>query len=226
MRYLILIPAVNKEVLNGCLETLDVTVRENVLVVDNTEINIGVGRAWNIGAKKVLKERLDYLVLMSSSMRFNEGALDLIKYLELNKNKYGMETQHAWHLICIGRKTLERIGLFDECFYPAYYEDSDYIRRMELAGIHNPMSATARLPRVDINAGIIGTAQGLKSGVRVNMLACLDYFKEKWGYEPRYDTQRNRDLLYKYPFNDPSRDLKYFPKKSIEELMVEYKLNE
>jgi GT2 family glycosyltransferase len=33
------------------------------------------------------------------------------------------------------RFAFERVGRFDERFYPAYFEDNDYHRRMKLAGI-------------------------------------------------------------------------------------------
>ncbi len=188
--------------------------------------NIGVGRAWNMGVRLLLKEKLDYLVILSATMRFTDGLNDFVKHIEMNLNPWGLETQHGWHCIALTRKTFETVGLFDENFYPAYYEDSDYIRRMELLGIHNPMSATQRIPKVDIQAGFEGNAHGIrKSNINVNMGACLQYFIDKWGHEPRYDDQRYRDLLYKWPFNNPNNDIKYWPVNSIEELKERYKLN-
>lgn len=243
MKYLIILPVVHEEITDKCIKSIDKSILENLIIVDNSvdkfakkyqvkEVidpgqNIGVGRAWNIGAKIVLKEKLDYLIILSATVSFSKGMADFIKYLEINPYKYGLESQHSWHLIAIGRKTLEEVGLFDENFYPAYYEDSDYIRRMELAGIHNPMSCTVRLPKVEIMAGFAGNAHGMKkAGIKVNMGACLQYFIDKWGYEPRYENQRQRDLMFRYPFNNPENSLKYWSKKSIEKLISEYNLVE
>ena len=56
------------------------------------------------------------------------------------------------------------------------------------------------------------------------MKACSDYFIKKWGAEPRYDSQLDRDKLYKHPFNDITKDLKFYENHSIEELISLYKL--
>lgn len=240
MTYLIVMPVINKEITHRSLKSIDKAIYEKMLLIDNSadnfakdypiesiypQENIGVARSWNAGAIRVLNG-IDYLILVSATMVFKKGMLDFISYLELNLNPYGLETQHGWHCIAIGRKTLETIGLFDENFYPAYYEDSDYIRRMELAGIHNPMSATARLPKVEIAAGYQGNAHAVKNGVNVNMQACRDYFVDKWGKDPRYEAQAQRDELFKYPFNNPENSLSYWPKVSVTDLTERYKLNE
>ena len=242
MRVLTVLPVINEEMTDGCLSTISDEHRKDILIVDNSEdkfaskykfgyleqldMNIGVGRSWNKGVRKLLKENYDYLVILSATMRFNQGMDDFINYIQMDSSEYGLESQHGWHCIALGKKVFETVGLFDENFYPAYYEDSDFIRRMELSGIHNPMSTTQRLPRMDINAGFEGNAHGMRKGkVSVNMGACRQYFIDKWGYEPRYDTQRNRDILYKWPFNNPANELSFWPVKSIEELKELYNLN-
>lgn len=241
MKYLIILPVVDEETTAGCLYTIDKDIAQNICIVDNSgtnfaskykvgEIvpqseNVGVSRSWNIGVRKVLESDLDYLIILSATMRFSAGMRDFIKHLELNLNVWGLETQHGWHCIALSRKTLETIGYFDENFYPGYYEDSDYIRRMEVAGFHNPMSKTNRIPKVDILAGFEGNAHAIrKAKINVNMEACRQYFIDKWGYEPRYDAQQWRDLLYKWPFNNPKNDLKYWENRSIEELKIKYNL--
>lgn len=243
MRSLFIIPAINEQMTDGCIENIDPEYYDDVMIVDNTidgfaskygvgrvrheGRNVGVGRAWNAAAREVIEEEYDYLVILSATMRFHDGMKGLVQALDSIANGYGMETQHGWHCIALHRMTLIKCGLFDENFYPAYYEDSDYIRRMELMGIHNPMSTTQRLPFVEIKAGFEGNAHGMKKGkVAVNMGACRDYFIKKWGNDPRYDTQRDRDILYKHPFNDPTKDISYFPTRSIDELYEEYRLAE
>lgn len=225
--------------MDNCIKTIDSKYRKNLLLIDNTPggfaskygdvrwqhfpENIGISRAWNIGAHEVVDKKLDYLVVMSATMLFEKGMRDLVAQMEANSNPYGLETQHIWHLICIKRRTIERIGYFDENFYPAYYEDSDYIRRMELAGIHVVMSRVQRLPKVEIAAGTQGDAHAMKkSGLKVNMMGCRQYFIDKWGYEPRYESQEVRDYMYVYPFNNPRNELDYWEPRTIEELKAKY----
>jgi GT2 family glycosyltransferase len=40
-------------------------------------------------------------------------------------------------MFVLGEEAVKKIGLFDECgFYPAYFEDDDYRRRAEKAGVN------------------------------------------------------------------------------------------
>lgn len=242
MRFLIIMPAMSEEVAAQCIDSIDPKYHKNLYIVDNSPEgfahkynvnyehhpeNIGIARAWNIGAMKVMEQGYDYLVVMSATMRFEKGMTDLVAQMEANANPYGLETQHGWHLICFKAATFRKVGLFDENFYPAYYEDSDYIRRMELAGIHFPMSKTHRLPKVEIAAGFWGDAHAIKkAGLKVNMGAMTQYFKDKWGHDNSFESQEMRDNLFSYPFNNPANDLTYWPVHSIEELREKYGLND
>lgn len=239
MKFLVVIPVINEVVTDNCINSIDKKYHDNILLIDNSPNgfaskynikyehhpeNLGVGRSWNVGARKVLDEKLDYLVIMSATIIFTDGMNDLIDKLENNQNGYGLESQHVWHLICLSYETLLTVGLFDENFYPGYYEDSDYIRRMELCGIHMPMEKSPRIPKIDIKAVHQGDAHAMKSGIKVNMEACRQYFIEKWGSEPRYNSQSDRDVLYRDPFNNHNNSIDFFENKTIDELKSEYGL--
>jgi hypothetical protein len=66
----------------------------------------------------------------------------------------------AWCAFTIGAKVVERVGLFDEFFHPAYFEDNDYARRCEHHGVevidtninvHHTNSSTLHSGYVDKN---------------------------------------------------------------------------
>ena len=246
MNPLIVLPVIHNETAVKCIDSLDLRLQlSHLLIVDNSvgkftkqwpmsdelfhierpEGNIGVGRAWNIGVKEVLINEFDFLIILSASVVFNDGMLGFIKELENIGDAKGLMTQEGWHCLAISRKVFEEVGIFDTNFYPGYYEDSDFIRRMELAGIHEP-TGSKTLPGCTIDAQKAEVAHGMKrAGVRVNMGACRDYFIEKWGNEPRYTSQADRDSLYKHPFNNPEFGLDYFPNHTIEELKFKYQLS-
>ncbi len=242
MNFLVIIPTMNEAVMDNCFATIDPKYHKNLYLVDNTEKgfahkygvnyehhpeNLGIPRSWNIGAHKAVAGDYDYLVIMSATILFEKGMNDLVASMEANANPWGLETQHGWHMICFKPAIFERIGYFDENFYPAYYEDSDMIRRMELAGIHNPMSKTQRLPKVEVSAGFQGDAHALKKGgLKVNMGAMTQYFIDKWGHDNDFSSQEMRDNLFNYPFNNPANGIDYFPDNSIEVLREKYGLNE
>lgn len=242
MKALIVIPSIHKETTEECLKNIDKKFHQDIMLIDNSadkmtahnyrvgfrenpSVNIGVGRAWNLGVKKVLQRKYDFLIILSASIRFSDGMIGFMKELQKHSNANGLMTQEGWHCIALHRRVFEQVGDFDTNFYPAYYEDSDFIRRMELAKIHEPCGGTVTLPGCEISATSFQIAHGMKKGkVFVNMGACAEYFIRKWGNYPKYDSKESRDALYSHPFNDPAFDLKYYPEHTIEELKILYKL--
>ncbi len=222
-------PAMVESIAKPCLGSLSQSVKDNLLVIDNSPEgfahkygvkyehhpeNLGVSRAWNIGAHRVVEEKLDYLIMLSAAIVFNQGMDDFLPKLTDPK---GVESQFSYHLIAVGRPTFETIGYFDENFYPAYYDDSDWIQRTKLAGIS--------FPHVDVDATRQGIALTLQSGLlTVNMGAVKDYFVKKWGHEPNYATKSPSEEMWDHPFNDPTKSLSYWETHTVEELKKEYGL--
>lgn len=136
--------------------------------------NLGTSRSWNIGARHVLEHNLDYLVLVSSSIRF--GPILHTTWTRQMSEFWGAKVIEAtglsWKLIALHRTCFERIGLFDPAFWPGYFEAIDWCRRLHLIGweqgfVHvwaNAMAAT-----VGEYAHMV-LAQPL-----------LDHYASKWG---------------------------------------------
>lgn len=171
--------------------------------------NLGVARAWNVGAREVLDRGLDYLVLLSSSMQF--GPAMHTKWTWQMKTFWGspiIEGEgHSWHLIAIHRDMFLRVGLFDPAFYPAYIEAIDFDRRLRLSGIGG-------WPRAWVNALSQGT------GLALPLVSCpagplLQVYKDKWGGEKSAET-------YSLPYGD--KPLDYIVEEPIEVLAERYGL--
>lgn len=203
---------------------------EDILVIDNTKDgmwmpnrmsmsvrvhrdkdghNLGVARSWNIGAREVLERNLDYLLIVSTSMMF--GPAMHTTWREQMETFWGSDLiecdGHSWHLVAIHRSVFERVGLFDENFYPGYFEAIDFAQRMRMVG-------NVDWPRAWVNAMSVAT------GAALDIISCpagplLDYYKLKWGGEKGQET-------YVRPFGD--KPLDYFPERSIPELAKEYGL--
>lgn len=199
------IPFMLEEVTDKCLEKYDLPWSQLILIDNSKDSfgkkyegrgakifyypeNIGIAAAWNLG----VKEDFDFLWIISSSMIFNKGFSEL-KEATKQANEWGLLTTEAWHCIGFTKKTFDLIGLFDEQFKPAYYEDNDFMYRIKLAGIHDV--GHAALPKVSLDTTCQGQAVTLKSGaitVRFDLLE--DYYKRKWGGTPGKET-------YLTPFN-------------------------
>lgn len=239
MKYLVILPALLEDIATPCIESLSPEVKKHTLLIDNSTSgfahkfdiqsehhpeNLGVSRSWNIGARRVVKEKLDYLIMLSATMVFEEGMEDFLAQL---KHPWGVESRFGWHLVAMGRPTFERIGYFDENFYPAYYEDADFGHRLHLAGIQSAFweEEDKRFPIVEVNARRQGIALTLASGVlHIDFISIYQYFKQKWSYLADFGNHEQREAMYKYPFNNPENPLSYWSEASIEELKARYNI--
>ena len=189
------IPVIMEDITDKCLEKYDLDWKDLILIDNSKEgfckkyegkgaaiyyhpENAGVSKSWNYG----VKSDADYLWVLSSSLVFKHGFSELIEKMEY-ANDFGLLTNQAWHCLCLGRKTMDMIGLFDEKFYPGYFEDNDYLRRMKLAKIHD--LGEYQMPKVELDVECQGTALAMKAGkVEVDFATLLAYYVEKWGGNP------------------------------------------
>lgn len=183
---------------------------ENV-EVEYFPTNAGVSGSWNRG----LIKGADQTIIISQWVRFAPaehprrfpglwGLNYIAGIVSGMANEYGMTFgDQGFHLISIGRKTVDTIGYFDENYYPTHGEDDDYRHRMDLAG--NMMMAG--FPNWE-SAPIFSTAFGVHRRMGdVNFTEhMLDYYSHKWSGKP-YDYPGH----YPTPFNNPDNSLKYWP---------------
>jgi GT2 family glycosyltransferase len=76
------------------------------------------------------------------------------------------------------------IGDFDEIFYPAYYEDSDYLYRMKLKGIRQDVEAELNPQTVRISMTQERDPELVNASMEANRLRYI----EKWGNSPLLET--------------------------------------
>lgn len=150
MTYTLIIPAINEARTRRCMASM-AGPHENVIVVNNSPSemnlpwqpgrlvqpgrNLGVAASWNIGVRSVLEHGHDYLAIVSTSLEFIDGS-DVGWIARFGEEPEGVFSDYGWHLIAIGRQTFERVGFFDEQFF-SYFEDTDFMYRMVLAGLND-----------------------------------------------------------------------------------------
>ena len=207
------LPSIDPEYREACLATLHPSVRERCLVLDNSRTNRGVARSWNLGRDRALNENADWLVLVSESMRFGasggadweatlrgadgavvEGVCDG-SCVEVYETGEGFcRRGYGWHLIAISTATLWLVGRFDEVFWPAWCEDSDFRWRLHLAGLS--------IRHVDsIDAHLAACEHSLAAGlVAVTWDDHFRLYEAKWGGRPGAEK-------FLTPYDDPALDL-------------------
>lgn len=213
--FLMVVPAIDPIALAGFLGGC-VIPRERILLVDNagehpitwalTEEwtgrlhragrNLGVAASWNLGVRAVIKEQLDWLVIASTSFRFGpDGGMEFIAGLNGCHGRPGVHSGFGWHLVAIARSTLETVGEFDEAFWPAYWEETDFGRRMDLLGVSEGW-ATLDCPG-DFGRQAAALVDGLVPEIDLEAMGRMYEFK--WGAPYGED-----DRQYQTPFGDPN----------------------
>lgn len=189
------IPSVDKVWRDECWATLHPDIRKRTTIIDNGEHNCGVATSWNLGAVQAEAEGARWLVICSETMRFGPtGGSDF----EDRLTGPWADCGHNWHLIAFAMDTLREVGPFDETFWPIYFEDADYERRLELAGFDTPRGVNrTRVPLAGIDARAEASGHSLTAGfVSVNMGIQAARYRTKWGGEKGAET-------YATPYGNP-----------------------
>lgn len=94
--------------------------------------NLGVAASWNLGIRSFpYAERWFFA---SNDVQFDPGALQSLSGARTDEITLSGVFPY-WQAFSLGYEAVKRIGLFDEGFFPAYFEDNDYQRRAEHAGV-------------------------------------------------------------------------------------------
>lgn len=72
---------------------------------------------------------------------------------------------------------------FDEGFIPAYHEDNDFHRRLQLAGFGDKIFGV-NVPFLHYGSGTLQGNDKLRAGWQPKFVACQDYYRKKWGDLP------------------------------------------
>lgn len=208
---LTVVPSIVPEWTEACLQTWKGEATR-LLVVDNTVENLGVAASWNMGARRVVDEGADYVILLSAAVRFGPpGGQDFLEALEEQRPLWGLEADNdlGWHLVAFSRRLFELVGYFDENFWPAYHEDNDFSYRVQVATNTRGGGAWVKTP---VRASLQGKAHGvLYGGAKPDFEALEAYFSRKWGGPSGCES-------YLYPFGDPRHPIDWCPGPGDEEL--------
>lgn len=216
--FVAVLPVIDADLARACVKSMSDTLRARTLLIDNTDdaliasehadvcrtmavgFNLGVARSWNCGVAFARTQSADYLMLLSQAVEFGApGGDDLLAEMHKRSPFIMLHGRHGWHCILIARAVFQKVGLFDPIFWPAYFEDTDFLYRMHLAGLPSPRENGGRLDQHEFDATDAGN--GLMLTRRV---VTLDYrgqerlYARKWG-----GTQGHEQFTC--PYNDHRR---------------------
>lgn len=122
--------------------------------------NRGVAKSWNDGILACLDDDCDIIVVSNDDVRFNLSTIDHIVEAVVNPpddnvwlvktdgwhERHGHATgDHGMACFAIRMNALKLVGAFDENFFPAYNEDTDYALRAARAGLKEMVAKGSNL---------------------------------------------------------------------------------
>ena len=209
----VIIPVLNRfDLLEECISSIDCEV-EHLLIVDNSgqysipaglysgkvtvlnmPANMGVAGSWNLGIKSF--PFAPYWIIASNDIKYAPGQLQ--KLADNSSPDVVITTSQAWSSFSIGSNIVKKVGLFDENYHPAYYEDTDYESRMRRLGLRDSLQSK----NIDVIAyGAATTIQNEERLFNRNIVtneSNKEYWDKKFSVEGivhagQYDLQRRID---------------------------------
>jgi GT2 family glycosyltransferase len=204
------IPTINQfEYLSECLDRIyEVLPDMDIYIYNNSNINIvtkirasdkvkifgsgyniGVAAAWNTMLTDMKANGYDYALILNDDIVLSKDIINIYEYVSNSNTKFS-RIINDWSVFLISLDTFGEIGLFDENFFPAYFEDSDYNYRLKLACVEVDFPKIL-IPEIYRTSCSIRDNPVLNQNFSVNR----QYYIAKWGGEPSYE-------LFNKPFNN------------------------
>lgn len=206
MKLIIGIPTINRaDLLNEALEKYyqdfpeteivvcdngnqNIIARENKMVVYRPLQNLGVSGSWNMIMDYAKRIKATHVLMLNDDIYLGKTEKEIKEFI-INNNFDFYNSYQNWSSFILPVATFKKVGVFDINFFPAYFEDNDYCRRMVLSGCSR-INTHFLNPIIYRNSMTIQKNPELNSGFEKNR----QYYIKKWGGEPSKETFIN-------PFN-------------------------
>lgn len=154
--------------------------------------NLGVGPSWNLLARKYLS-RFNRALICGDDVLLHQDTIEMLLAsmeetgADLSMPDPALSSMHQMFSCFLVRQSLfEKVGYFDEQFWPAYFEDNDFHRRMKIAGA---IESVARCGYEHVNSATMQKYTGAElERHHERFRACRDYYMRKWGGLPGAET--------------------------------------
>ena len=169
----LIVPILNRyDLLESMLDSINYPI-DNILIIDNggefkTEkenvkvlnmpANLGLSASWNLA-------------------RWGDTALEEIDKLS-GPDKLIL-TNDAYGCFSVGENVIEKIGLFDEYYYPIYFEDNDFHERVARFCPENTIVSTSINTAPEVGSQTINSDDKLKNINHQTFIKNEEYYKYK-----------------------------------------------
>lgn len=176
------------EIMSNMLDTIDHKV-QHLILIDNGDCledlpsnehilrtsvikmpaNLGVAGSWNLGIKAA--PFAPWWLIANFDITWPPGSLKMFAQESSTDQIVLSRCEQPWSAFALGENIVRRVGLFDEGFHPAYFEDNDYARRCS-----NEIIRPSAIPVQHANSSTLAAADYGEKNNRT-YLSNLDYFQ-------------------------------------------------
>lgn len=190
----------------------------NDVEVRSSPYNLGVAASWNLIITTAMGWGYEEIFIGSNDTTVLPGTLAAIRDLDKSDPDDAIWHICGWNYWAIHARTIARVGLFDENFYPAYREDQDYSYRCDyLANMKRyavPKHPMPPLANSAVPATVGGHHLGSQTVASNAQYAAHNrnthgnwnttHYKMKWGGMPLQET-------FKVPYGKVDKDHRWWP---------------
>lgn len=166
-------------------------IKERAIVSGNlfTEIrverykNLGCSRSWN----RIMAACPGPWLISGNDMKFMPGSVKKINDALAANPDASIVCADGYAIFCMTPLGIQKVGLFDENFYPAYYEDLDHFRRVQLSGakaVGVPDFKFVHGEAPHWGSATLKSDPGLEKKFAIFTSNLREYYIRKWGGEP------------------------------------------
>ena len=186
----LIIPVLNRyDLLESMLESITYPI-DNILIIDNggqfktkkenvkvlnMPANLGLSASWNLGIK--CYPHLHYWLFASADTVWSDLALQQIE--NLSGSDKLILTNDAYGCFSVGENVIEKVGVFDEYFYPIYFEDNDFHERVARLCPENTIVSTNIKTSPEKGSQTINSDKKLKDINDQTFIKNQEYYKYK-----------------------------------------------
>lgn len=150
-------------------------INQNIKIINNAE-NVGVAASWNRLCTEIFKNN-EHALILNDDIYLGKTKTEIE---ELLSKKNGLiRSTIDWCAFIMPKFMWQKIGQFDEIFYPAYYEDKSYEYRMKLSG-YIPIKTPALNPAIYRASSTLEKDPEILQASKKNK----KIYVEMWGGEP------------------------------------------
>lgn len=166
---------------------------KEVIIVPNLDYKMSVAGALNKGFDILVSLGCDYIVYVADDVIVADGDIERV-VSKLQEGYWLVVTHCAFAFFGIDPIVLKEVGYWDEGFYPAYFEDNDWLYRIRLRDPDKVALAE------DTHSNHIGSvtlkrmSPAEQEQHHVNFRRNRDRYIAKWGGEPNHE-------IYTIPWN-------------------------